>query len=369
MGAIPHCSTGTQGPCWFESPCSDNDESATQQTVREMCAVIRQSANDPLLNDEARRCFDLLNMCRSGSFYEIAARAAYASAKSRLKFKLDEVTLDRLLNKRGERDFLQWPGLIVRGQVREGDCDCFTMYLCSLLECLGVLWRIVTVKCDARDPGRWAHVYACIDLENGRRLALDASHFKQPGEEVPAHHVFEYAEWGMDGERLPVRMNPMPMGHYKFRGMGRGFGACGDCLTYTTDDNGNSICTGGYDTSGCDTGSSTGSLFPYSGNPITVNTSYPPYVAPSSGVSPATASALANLVGSWTKIFGQSVAPQTTIQTPSGLLITGPAGAITSTVTGSNILGGLTSSNASSLLPLGLLAGAGLLLFALMSKK
>ena len=364
MGAIPHCSTGTPGPCWFESQCSDNDESATAQTVREMCQVIRQSADDPLIQDEARRCFAILNMCRPGSFYDLAARSAYQAAKARLKFKLDEISLDRLLNKRGERDFLQWPALIVRGKVREGDCDCFTMFMCALLEYMGVPWRIVTVKCDPKDPSRWAHVYAVIDLENGRRLPLDASHFKQPGEEVPAHHVFEYAEWGMDGERLPVQRNPIPMGHYRRRGMGAYGRRCGFGQDPAVDGSAGSI---PVDPTTVDaSGSSSGALFPYT-TPISIPSGS---AAPtSSGISPATTSALANLAAAWSKIAGQVIAPQTTIQTPQGLLISGPSGAITSTVTGSNILSGLTSASSSSLMPLLLIGGAGLLLFAFISKK
>ena len=63
---------------------------------------------------------------------------------------------------------------------------------------------------------------------------------------------------------------------------------------------------------------------------------------------------LASEAGALTKIFGQTVAPQTTIQTPQGLLITGPSGAISSTSI--PLLG--TSLSGSSLSSLLLVGGA-----------
>lgn len=346
MGSIPHCSTGTPGPCWFSSPCAGSDDSDTQQTVREMCAVIKQCAADPLMQDEARRCFQILNFARVGTYSELAAQAAYSAAKSRLKFKLDEVTLQRLLNKRGERDFLQWPTLVVRGVVREGDCDCFTMYMLCLLECLGVPWRIVTVKCDPHAPDRWAHVYAVIDLEDGRRLPLDASHFKRPGEEVPANHVFEYAEWDMEGNRMPIQFRPVPMGAYR----SRGFGDPGDPMSEDP--------YAGLTPDQLAALASAGAV----GDPLTGS----PLPSSSPAITPATASALANLASAWTKIAGQVIAPQTTIQTPQGLLVTGPSGAIQNTALPG--ISSLTAGGAGGLLPIIAILGGGFLLFSLMKK-
>lgn len=367
MGPIPHCCTGTQGPCWFESPCPINDEDATAQTVREMCEVIRACAQDPLIINEARRCFDLTSMCRLGSYRDIAAHACYRAAKARLKFRLDEITLNRLLNKRGERDFLQWPSLVVRGKVKEGDCDCFTMFMLALLSVLEVPWRIVTVKCDPKDPDRWAHVYAVIDLEDGQRLPLDASHFQQPGQEVPAHHVFEYAEWDESGNRVPVSFNPIPMQGYRWKGLGQDPAVDGTDWTPTDSgltDSGlttdqlaaltNASATGTQDA---------GLITPIYQNPISVPQS-------SGGISPQLASALTTLGIDWTKIAGQTIAPQTNITTPQGLNISGPSNAISSLFggTGANLLGSSTASLGPILLIGGLGIGA-LLLFSALGKK
>ena len=89
----------------------------------------------------------------------------------------------------------------------------------------------------------------------------------------------------------------------------------------------------------------------------------------SSGTSPATSQALANLAAAWTKIAGQTIAPQTTITTPQGLKVQTPAGQTSALA---SILGGtstaLNTANISALLPWILIAGAGLLLFKAVNK-
>lgn len=101
------------------------------------------------------------------------------------------------------------------------------------------------------------------------------------------------------------------------------------------------------------------------------NTALPSPVVTSSpsGASAAETSALANLAAAWTKIAGQTIAPQTTITTPQGLQVQTPAGQTSALA---SILGGtstaLNTANISALLPWLLIAGAGLLLFKAVNK-
>jgi hypothetical protein len=74
--------------------------------------------------------------------------------------------------------------------------------------------------------------------------------------------------------------------------------------------------------------------------------------------------ALANIAAQWTKIAGQTIAPQTTIVGPNGLQITTPAGqtsALSSLFGGTSLLSGSSSATLSALLPWLLIGGAGLL--------
>lgn len=91
---------------------------------------------------------------------------------------------------------------------------------------------------------------------------------------------------------------------------------------------------------------------PASGAPITTT-------SPSSSLSSSEATALANLGAAWTKIFGNVIAPQTTITTPTGLQVSTPAG---QTANLASVLGGasLLGTSATSWVPLLVVAGVGI---------
>lgn len=333
---IPHCSEGLPGPCWWDEQANPADtEASTAQTVRGMCGEVHQAAADDYVRSTAGE-LQRVNPRRDRA---AGAWSAFWCAKHRVKFVPDEINLGRLLHKYGELDFLQSPSVLLRQRKPTGDCDCFTMLVCALLECMGIPWRICTLKCDAREPGRWSHVYCCAILEDGSRLPLDASHGPEPGWEVPARDVFEYAEWDPTGARLPVALRPRPMGQYMpgggypgfagvrgFRGL-RGFGGRRRGLGQD-DGSGGSL----------DFGSIFSSIDPNATTDIALANSSQP-VAPIGGgsastssgsSSPAISNALAQMANSWTKIAGQVIAPQTTILGPGGTMITGPSGAIQS---------------------------------------
>ena len=149
-------------------------------------------------------------------------------------------------------------------------------------------------------------------------------------------------------------------------GMGyMGLGSCGDCLVSDPSTGDCSV----VDTASCSnpTGAPN-ATDPYNGIlPPSSSTGS----SSSSGSSPSAAEiqAMANLATMWTKIAGQTISPQTTIQTPSGLQISTPAGQTSalSALFGTSLTGS-TASSLSSYLPLLLLAGAGFLLFKAISK-
>ena len=94
----------------------------------------------------------------------------------------------------------------------------------------------------------------------------------------------------------------------------------------------------------------------------------PTTTAPAGGLTPSETSLISNLAAGWTKIFGNVIAPQTTITTPQGLQVSTPAGQTSAL---SSILGGVGTSS-SSLMPLLVVAGlgiAGLMLISGAMKK
>lgn len=332
---VPHCNTGTMGPCWYSRPAAPDSETATAQTVQEMCAIVHAASGDPEVQAVAARAIKayqpLAAFFNQTDWNETAACAAYAWCKANIRFQEDEITLARLLNKRGEQDFIQSPSILVRQSNKVGDCDCFTVMLRTLLACLGVPSRICTIKCSPDEPWRWSHVYACTDLGNGQRLALDASHGKYPGWEVPAEQVFEYAEWDSDGRKLPVSMRPRPMGAYRSRRGVRlrsGFRGLGDtCAEYDGDGNCLSTipdiattlpytppagCYGTADHLVCDDSTGGGS-------------------APASGGGTNWGADLTSLLTQATRTIGGIIQPMTTVRLANGSVVSVPAGSSAST--------------------------------------
>ena len=111
---------------------------------------------------------------------------------------------------------------------------------------------------------------------------------------------------------------------------------------------------------------SSGSGYPtYNYNTNTYNAA-----KPATPPNPATTSMLASLAAQWTSIAGQTIAPQTTIKTASGLNIQAPAAQTSalSNLFGGAALTGATGSTITSMLPLALLAAAGILAFKAISK-
>lgn len=367
----------------------DNDR-ATRQTVEAMAQHIRYCASDPYIRwaaSDALRTWGHISARAGGVDQSTVAWACWWWVKSNVRFAQDDEQLLRLLNERDQLELLITPSVMVRLESRAGDCDDFTMLLCCLLEVCGVPWRIQTVACDPSDPSRWSHVYAGCVLPDGQLVALDASHGKFPGWHIPTERTYRLQVWNQDGTpdgeeqhsmngirglhgytmapiqaaanaralrpaapavrvfnlpSLPAQANARAGSALAARVRRRGRIGVGD-------DSVDSV--------------SLSDMFGGNIDPALLNQGSATYY---SGSAPATTSgssanntALINFLGgetsALTKIFGQSVAPQTTIQTPQGLLITGPSGAIANTSLPTIAAGGL---NMTSLLMVG---GIGLL--------
>ena len=80
------------------------------------------------------------------------------------------------------------PEVMIREVHPQGDCDCFTMFLCALMACQSIPWEIVTLACSPRQPGVWWHVFPRAVI-GGLYLPMDASHGKYPGWSVPSRDI------------------------------------------------------------------------------------------------------------------------------------------------------------------------------------
>jgi hypothetical protein len=179
----------------------DNTDTLTQATVQKMCALIRDSATDPLV----QQCAAYAKKHFACGSIDPAALAwgVFWYVKHCVKFRSDEGTMMQV----GERalDLLTAPAVLVRMKDPSEDCDGFTMLSAAMLTILGVPVLVTTVAVDLDDPRRWSHVFLCVVI-NGRVMPLDTSHGKAPGWMVPRSRVNRWQAWNLDGSPSSVQM-------------------------------------------------------------------------------------------------------------------------------------------------------------------
>lgn len=166
------------------TPASADPDTAVAQTVVLMQGAIQRAANHPII----QRCAG-----RAKASGRLAADHAFWFAKSHVKFVNDDKLLRISLGVNTPEEFLIEPPRLVTMPRPRGDCDDFTMLVCSLLACSGVPYQIETVAADPRMPDIYSHVFCSAVL--GARLPLDASHGAHPGWEVPAYRVTRRQIW------------------------------------------------------------------------------------------------------------------------------------------------------------------------------
>lgn len=207
VGVLPYTAAlqaNSQPVALERIPASADSNTATKQTIEAMCRYISESAKDPVVRDAAR--YLRANFAK-GEEPAMLAWSVFWFVKHNLKFVVDEAPLMRFERVApgsgfGQQDMLISPAVLLRMSPweRNGDCDDFTMLVCSLLKCLGVPFVIVTICADPSDPSRWSHVFPMALTPAA--IALDASHGSGPGWMVPASHTFKWQAW--DENAKPV---------------------------------------------------------------------------------------------------------------------------------------------------------------------
>lgn len=130
-----------------------------QQTIRQMCKLIAQGKQDPKVHELAAQ---ILRCARVAAYdWTGEAQAVFDWWHKNIRFTRDV----------DGHETLHAPADILRLGI--GDCDDFTVGICSLLKTIGADCRIVTIAVDPE--GEFSHVYPEVILPSGRSIALDAA--------------------------------------------------------------------------------------------------------------------------------------------------------------------------------------------------
>jgi hypothetical protein len=234
---------------------SEDPDTATQQTVQEMCRQVQDAARDPLVRSLA---IHAVKTIRGGPLWlgsgvqpfespRVMAESCWWWCKHRMRFKhhsgMFEVWSRDLGDPRTKLQLLISPDVLVRMRRMEGDCAIYTMMIAAMLDSLGLRWEICTAAVDRTQPDIFSHVWPRVVYPDGGREPLDASHGRYPGWQVPAYDIHRLKVWSQGGQEIPDQARRFDGLHaYRatlvrgFRGCRRGLGAIGDCLQY--DDSG-----------------------------------------------------------------------------------------------------------------------------------
>jgi hypothetical protein len=324
-GAIPWRADGYECITREQSDLSNPDR-ATAQTMRRMAQLTSESIATPRLHQFARKC---AVTWRGGPPYggrainwdderQLACSIWYG-VNSSMRFVEHSEQIRALLNERDQLQLLISPDHLLSKRRPQGDCAVYTPLVCASLATLGIHYEFVTLACDPRDPDLFTHVYARAVNRDGSRLALDASHGKYPGWEVPLEHQIRKQVWNEAGEPIadeaPHRFQPLGQYSRVRRVMPRRIVGMGQIDTADTIDT-SMIPPGGALTPSDIAALSASNVSFF--NPPGITT---PPTFPTGTATPGFSwdQLIGNLLGQGVKIAGQVVAPQTT-------LVRGPGG-------------------------------------------
>lgn len=132
----------------------------TIATIDQMRRLIDHGMKDPYIHELSAGIINLAGVRAFDWMGE--ARAVYNWVRQHIRFTRDV---------RG-KETLHAASDIVRLGI--GDCDDFTILICSLMGTIGAKCSIVTVASDPRDPDLFSHVYPEVSI-NGRWVTMDAA--------------------------------------------------------------------------------------------------------------------------------------------------------------------------------------------------
>lgn len=322
---------------------SPNPDHATAQTIRRMAQIIQSSLSSPIVRAAAHQATRHLPATAGP---RQRAEAIWWWVKTHVVFVQDEAILRSRLGIFTPEELLIAPSRLLTMDTPSGDCDDFTMLVCSMLLVSGIACEPVTIA-DAwsPEPGEWTHVYPVAFFSDGTAMAMDASHGEFPGWEVPAARISRYQRWPLFAST----------GLHGFRGPHRGLGQADDTVDLS-------------------------SLF----SSFTDDTSAINAYIGADPIDPATSSTVSsslnwnniipNLFSSIEKIAIQQTVPAGQYQqtTAAGTVVyqtptSGPAAGIMPSILGTNL--GINTASLSSLLPLLGIGLVALLVFGAMEHK
>lgn len=177
-----HTISGPAQPAVLSLPLSEGD-SGVAQTVAAMRQLIDHGKKDPACHERAAW---ILHAYHVRSFdFDGELRAIFHWVKENIRWTRDPTG----------KEGLHSAAEILR--LRIGDCDDFSILVCSLLGTVGHRTRLITISNHADDPETFSHIYPEVQLENGKWLPMDGGR-RNPGFGKGPRRFFRRHVWDVD---------------------------------------------------------------------------------------------------------------------------------------------------------------------------
>jgi transglutaminase-like putative cysteine protease len=171
-----------------------NTDTSTVDTIHQMIALAKASANTPVVNSVVNSCIQSLPKTYSN---RDLARAIWWWVKRKVTFVTDEEILARHLGYEKDpfQELLIPPVTLLSMPTPMGDCDDFSLLVASLLTCAHIPCWYVAIAVDEDEPSRFSHVFVvCYLSDEDQRMTMDCSHGTVPGWETK-RYVYRRMEW------------------------------------------------------------------------------------------------------------------------------------------------------------------------------
>lgn len=173
-----------------------NSDRSVADTIALMGGHVRNAAS----SIQIKQALEQAGCLQGGLTEDEVIEKVFNYVKGRIQFVEDDVQLANVFEQPQSKEFLITPPTLLTMPVPMGDCDDFSMLVCSMLIAKGVGCDFVTIAANRDNPTEFSHVYCMARTRDGRSIPVDASHGKNVGWEklgVSRKQIWPVFNWGI----------------------------------------------------------------------------------------------------------------------------------------------------------------------------
>lgn len=177
------------------------DAGNSDRSVADTIAKMGIHARNASSSSQVRDALEQAGCLEAGLTEDQVIERVFRWIKGRVSFVEDDVQLASIFANPNSKEFLITPPVLLSMPSPKGDCDDFSMLVCSMLMAKGIGCDFVTIAANREQPSEFSHVYNMARTRNGRVIPVDSSHGKEIGWEklgVTRKQIWPVFNWTGD---------------------------------------------------------------------------------------------------------------------------------------------------------------------------